>query len=100
VVVAVLTSAGIVAMAADTAGVQFARGVSAYVRQDFPAARDAFAEAAAQAPASADAWANYGTASWSLADTANAVFAWRQGLALEPDAEDLQLRVSLPHDIG
>jgi hypothetical protein len=98
--IAALGLSAVTLMAADTAGIQFARGVSAYVRQDFSAARDAFADATSAAPSSADAWANYGTASWSVADTAAAVFAWRQGLALEPDAEDLQQRVSLPHDLG
>ena len=86
-------------LAADAASVHFARGVSAYVRQDYSTAQAAFADAASQAPGSADAWANYGTASWSLSDTAAAVYGWRQALALQPDAEDLQIRSALAHDV-
>jgi len=88
------------AMAADRAETLFARGVSAYLRQDYSAARDAFADAAAAAPMSADAWANFGTAAWTVNDTASAVLGWRQGLALEPNAEDLQDRVSSFRDLG
>jgi hypothetical protein len=87
-------------LASDSAATHFARGVSSYVRLDYPAARSAFAAAAAAAPASPDAWANYGTASWSIADTAAAVYGWRQALALEPDAEDVQQRATLAHDGG
>jgi hypothetical protein len=83
------------AMAVDSAASHFARGVSAYVRQDYRAARGAFADAVATAPTSPDAWANYGTASWAVSDTAAAVLGWRQGLAIEPGAEDLQQFVSL-----
>lgn len=97
---AVLFVSGAALMAKDAAYPHFARGVSAYVRQDFTAARSAFADAAAAAPASPDAWANYGTASWAVGDTAAAVFGWRQGLSLEPDADDLQQRVTLAHDLG
>jgi tetratricopeptide (TPR) repeat protein len=94
-----VTAAGSL-LAADPAAMHFARGVSAYVRQDYAGARAAFSDAAAVAPRSADAWANYGTASWSLSDTAAAVYGWRQALALQPDAEDLQLRATLAHDMG
>ncbi|HJQ19277.1 MAG TPA: hypothetical protein VJ867_02940 [Gemmatimonadaceae bacterium] len=95
-----LCTLGVAAMAADNAAVSFSRGVSAYLRQDFADARSAFSDAVNAAPAAPDAWANYGTSAWLLSDTATAVFAWRQGLALEPDAEDLQLRVELPRGIG
>ena len=93
-------SLGVVAtaVAADTAAADFARGVSAYVRQDYGAARSAFASTVVTAPTSPDAWANYGTASWSMADTATAVLGWRQALAIEPGASDLQLRTSLVRD--
>lgn len=97
---AVLAMPVVGAVAGDPAAVYFARGVSAYVRQDFAAARSSFAQAAAMAPDSPDSWANYGTASWSLSDTAGAVYGWRQALALEPDASDLQYRSSLAHEVG
>ncbi len=88
------------ALAADTAASLFARGVSAYVRHDVPAARTAFADAVTLAPTSPDAWANYGTASWIAADTAAAVLGWRQALALEPDAADLRDRLDLARPVG
>jgi tetratricopeptide (TPR) repeat protein len=88
------------AIAADTAETYFARGVSAYVRQDFAAAKRAFAGAASLAPRSADAWANYGTASWTAADTSAAVLGWRQALAIQPGAEDLQQRLELVRHQG
>ncbi|HMC54888.1 MAG TPA: hypothetical protein VKH19_06945 [Gemmatimonadaceae bacterium] len=87
-------------LAANLAASHFARGVSAYVRQDYATARTAFADAASAAPSSPDAWANYGTASWSMSDTAAAVYGWRQSLALQPDAQDMQVRSTLAHDMG
>lgn len=83
------------AVAADGAETHFARGVSAYLRQDYAAARDAFTEAATLAPSAPDAWANYGTASWAIADTSAAVLGWRQALAIEPAASDLRQRLDL-----
>jgi hypothetical protein len=71
----------------------FMRGVSAYLRQDFVASREAFADAAEDERRSADAWANYGTASWSIADTAAAVLGWRQALAIDPGASDVHQRL-------
>lgn len=88
------------AIAADGAAAQFARGVSSYVRQDYVTARDAFADAVAQASTAPDAWANYGTASWSLADTAGAVLGWRQALAIEPNASDVRHHMALVRDDG
>jgi hypothetical protein len=93
-------SAGALWAAADGADTHFARGVSAYVRQDYRAAQHSFADAVAVAPAAPDAWANYGTASWSLADTAAAVLGWRQTLAIEPGASDIQQRIMLPREEG
>ena len=87
------------AIAADTAPAAFASGVSSYLREDYAAARDAFADAVALEPRSVDSWANYGTASWALADTATAVAAWRSALGLEPGAADLQTRIGLPRPI-
>lgn len=88
------------AAAADPAAVEFARGVSAYVREEFATARASFHAAVELAPASADAWANYGTASWAVADTAAAVHGWRHALALEPTATDLHQYVTLARSIG
>jgi hypothetical protein len=88
------------AIAADPAAVSFARGVSAYVREEYVASQQAFGEAVQLAPASPDAWANYGTASWAMADTAAAVLAWRRGLALEPNATDLQQYLMVVRDLG
>lgn len=91
--VGVLLAGAGAAMASDMARSQFMRGVSAYLRQDFAASRDAFAEAVENEPASADAWANYGTASWTIADTAGAVLGWRQALSLDPGASELHQRL-------
>jgi hypothetical protein len=88
------------AMAAGAAPGEFARGVSAYMRADYVSAREAFASAVATAPASADAWANYGTASWTLNDTAGAALGWRQALAIEPAANDLRQRMLLIREEG
>jgi hypothetical protein len=98
-IAAMLGAAG-VAAAADPAATHFARGVSAYFRQDFVAARDAFAESVVLEPASPDAWANYGTAAWAAADTAAAVLGWRQSLALDTGAEDMQQQLRLVREVG
>ena len=89
---ALLGTAG-VAIASEMARSHFMRGVSTYLRQDFVASREAFANAAEDEPTSADAWANYGTASWTIADTAAAVLGWRQALAIDPGAADLHHRL-------
>lgn len=95
-----LSLTGSIALATDLASVHFARGVSSYLRQEFPAARDAFAEAVVQAPQSPDAWANYGTTSWTLADTAAAVLGWRQALVLQPAAADVQRHLDAFRSVG
>jgi hypothetical protein len=64
------------------------------MRNDFTEAQEAFARAVEAAPDAPDAWANYGTASWAAGDTAAAVFGWRQGLAIQPSAADLQTRTA------
>jgi tetratricopeptide (TPR) repeat protein len=96
-IVLIAFSLGIVvnAIAADVSEAHFARGVSAYLRHDYQAARGAFADAVSLAPTAPDAWANYGTASWALADTAAAVLGWRQALAVEPAASDLHQRIAV-----
>jgi hypothetical protein len=100
IIVAISLTAVSTAIALDPAAVSFARGVSAYVREEYGASQQAFGEAVQLAPASPDAWANYGTASWAVADTATAVLAWRQGLALEPNATDLQQYLMVVRDLG
>ena len=93
--VGVLLGTASAAIASDMARSHFMRGVSAYLRQDFVASRDAFADAAEDEPGSADAWANYGTASWTIADTAAAVLGWRQALAIDPGASELHYRLDV-----
>jgi len=97
VAVAVLSTA---ALAADLASAHFARGVSAYVSRNAEGARASFGDAALMEPRSPDAWANFGTASWTAGDTAAAMYGWRQALALDPTAEDVRQRVALIRDDG
>jgi hypothetical protein len=82
------------AVAARTA---FDRGVAAYERHDFVAAREAFIASVAAEPRAPDAWANLGTASWAVADTARSIAAWQRALRLEPLASDVRDRVELVH---
>jgi hypothetical protein len=77
----------------------FDRGVDAYQRHDFVAAREAFIAAAIAEPRAPDAWADLGTASWAVADTARSVAAWQRALRLEPTAQDLRDRVELAHSL-
>jgi hypothetical protein len=99
-VVAVLLGTAATAIASDMARSHFMRGVSAYLRQDFVASVDAFADAVADEPMAADAWANYGTASWTIADTAAAVLGWRQALALDPGASEVHQRLDAVRAAG
>src|SRR5262249_10153066 len=46
-----------------------------------------------------DGWANYGTASWAMGDTARAVAGWQRALRLEPLAPDVRDRVELAHGL-
>jgi hypothetical protein len=89
-----------VAAAADPAATHFARGVSAYLRQDYAEAQSSFAQTAVIEPNSPDAWANYGTASWAVADTAAAVHGWRQALALRPGMDEARQRLLLVRDVS
>lgn len=73
----------------------FDRARAAYGAHDFAGARDLFASVAARAPRSADAWANFGTAAWQLADTVDAVVGWQRALRLEPLATDVRERLAL-----
>jgi tetratricopeptide (TPR) repeat protein len=75
----------------------FDAGVAAYQQHNFVAAREAFIAAALAEPHAPDAWANLGTASWAVADTARSVGAWQRALRLEPLAADVRDRVELVH---
>jgi tetratricopeptide (TPR) repeat protein len=77
----------------------FDRGVSAYNRQQYRVAAEAFHEVAGHEPRAADAWANYGTASWAAGDTARAVAGWQRALRLEPLAGDVRDRIDLAHGL-
>jgi hypothetical protein len=80
-----------------TARHAFDDGVAAYEHHDFQLARDRFMLAAASEPAAPDAWANLGTASWAIADTARSVAGWQRALRVEPTATDVRVRVELAH---
>ena len=73
----------------------FARGAAAYDARDFRAAANAYGVLAARLPRAADAWANFGTASWQAADTAAATVGWQRALRLEPLAADVRERLDL-----
>jgi hypothetical protein len=75
----------------------FDRGVAAYDHHDFVTAREAFIAAAMAEPRAPDAWADLGTASWAVGDTARSVAAWQRALRLEPLASDVRDRVDLAH---
>lgn len=81
----------------------FGRGIAAYAGADFAGSARFFSDAAREAPRSASAWANLGTASWALRDTAGAVAGWQRALRLDPMAGDLRDRLALvraPQDVG
>ncbi|MDB4876001.1 MAG: Aerotolerance-related protein BatD [Gemmatimonadetes bacterium] len=98
-VVALLAIGVATAHAYDAAAAQraFDRGVAAYQQHNFVAAREAFIGAVAADPGAPDAWADLGTASWAVADTARSVAAWQHALRLEPLATDVRDRVELVH---
>lgn len=71
----------------------FVHGVSEYYGGHYASARDAFARAASVEPRSPAAWANLGTASWVLGDTARAVAGWQRALRLDPLSDDMRDRL-------
>lgn len=73
----------------------FADGVAAYDAREFGSARQAFFELSQARPRAADAWYNFATASWQLADTAAAVLGWQRVMRLEPAARDARTRLRL-----
>ena len=87
------------AVAASTTVEVFDQGVNAYSQQDYRLAQEAFREVTRREPRAADAWANYGTASWAIGDTARAVTGWQRALRLEPLATDVRDRVELAHGL-
>jgi tetratricopeptide (TPR) repeat protein len=87
------------AVAASTTIEVFDAGVNAYSQQDYRLAQEAFREVTRREPRAADAWANYGTASWAIGDTARAVAGWQRALRLEPLATDVRDRVELAHGL-
>src|SRR6185503_17168627 len=87
------------ANAYDAAAAQLAfdRGIAAYEKHEFVAAREAFIASVAAEPRAPDAWADLGTAAWAVADTARAVAGWQRALRVEPLASDVRERVELVH---
>jgi hypothetical protein len=105
VVVVMLLALGHSAFAVQESGIdparQFRAGVAAYRAADYAAAARDFGAVASAEPRAADAWMNYGTASWQAADTSRAVLGWQRALRLEPlarDARDALPLVNLPVD--
>jgi len=99
-IVLVATSLAVgTAVAASTTMEVFDQGVAAYSRQDYQTAQEAFREVASREPRAADAWANFGTASWAAGDTARAITGWQRALRLEPLAPDVRDRVDLAHGL-
>jgi hypothetical protein len=66
----------------------FANGLTAYDAREFGSARQAFFELAQARPRAADAWFNFGAASWQLDDTAAAVIGWQRAMRLDPTKGD------------
>ncbi|HEX9564065.1 MAG TPA: hypothetical protein VF981_08845 [Gemmatimonadaceae bacterium] len=73
----------------------FANGLAAFDAREFGSARQAFYELAQARPRAADAWFNFGTASWQLQDTAAAVIGWQRALRLQPMVGDARDRLRL-----
>jgi tetratricopeptide (TPR) repeat protein len=97
VVLFALTVATAHAYDATSARQAFDKGVAAYEQHDFVSAREAFIAAVSADPRAPDAWANLGTASWAVADTARSMAAWQRALRIEPLAADVRDRVELVH---
>lgn len=77
----------------DDPRVAFNRGVADFQGGNPRAAAGEFFVAARLEPREANAWANAGTASWAIADTAHAVVGWQRALRIDPtdDAVRAQL---------
>ena len=89
-----------VSQSEPTARELFDRGVREYEAHRYSRAERFFADAAREHPASADAWANFGTAAWAARDTAAAAIGWQRALRLEPTATDVRSRLDLTPGFG
>ena len=78
----------------------FGQGLNAYQQRRFGDARDLFEEVTWRAPRAPDGWANFGTASWALSDTAGAVLGWQRALRLDPLAGDVRDRLIMLGDLA
>lgn len=74
---------------------RFAEGVDSYHHANYRAAAATFAQVTSAEPRSADAWANYGTASWASGDTIGATHGWARAVRLEPTAADVRDHLAL-----
>jgi len=87
--VAILSATAWAATQQDVvASTVFANGLAAYDAREFGSARQAFFELAQARPRAADAWFNFGAASWQLEDTAAAVIGWQRSMRLDPTTND------------
>jgi hypothetical protein len=87
--VAILSATAWAATQRDiVASTVFANGLAAYDAREFGSARQAFFELAQARPRAADAWFNFGAASWQLEDTAAAVIGWQRSMRLDPTTND------------
>jgi hypothetical protein len=73
----------------------FDEGMREYAEGNFGVAAQRFLAAAHGAPRASAAWANFGTASWTAADTARAVVGWQRALRLNPMDDDARNRLTL-----
>lgn len=90
-----VAAAGAHALEPDNDQELFAAGVDAYSQHHFADAARDFRAVVQTAPRAADAWANFGTASFAAGDTAHAVVGWQRALRLEPLASDVRERLDL-----
>ena len=86
--VALLSATAWAAQHDVVASTVFANGLMAYDAREFGSARQAFFELAQARPRAADAWFNFGAASWQLDDTAAAVIGWQRAMRLDPMSDD------------
>ncbi len=97
IVAALVLSTVALAYQPDLARASFTEGAAVYAGGDFVRAARLFADAAARAPRRANAWANYGTASWAANDSANAVVGWQRALRLDPTSTEIRERLARSH---
>jgi hypothetical protein len=93
-----VAAAGVAAAAPDhrsEATRAFNDGVRQYDARQFTEARATFFELAGAEPRAADAWMNFGAASWQAHDTAAAAVGWQRALRLQPMADDVRQQLTL-----